>query len=181
MLCTSSGFKDAMRLFPAGVAVIATGGAPDRTGMTVTAFCSLSAEPPQVLVCLNSRTGTSRAVGRNGVFSVNILADAQSGIARRFAGMDGVSGDERFHSGSWTVGMSGVPVLASAVQSMECSLVRIYEAATHLIVIGRVEGLSATSRGQALIYRDGAFGAFLPAEALATAGEEAAGSRRELT
>lgn len=172
MLCTSHDFKTAMRLFPASVAVIATGVAPNRVGMTATAVCSLSAEPPQVLVCLNGQTATSYAIRENGSFSVNLLADVQAGLARRFAGMDGAVGDAKFANDDWETGALGVPILATALQSFACRMVRIHKEGTHFIVVGRVERLVIGQRDQALIYRDGAFGTFAP-EASSLAGPTA--------
>jgi flavin reductase (DIM6/NTAB) family NADH-FMN oxidoreductase RutF len=163
MLCTSVDFKSAMRLFPASVAVIATGIAPNRFGMTATAVCSLSAEPPQVLVCLNARTATSEAIRRNGTFSMNLLADVQAGTARRFAGMDGVTGDDKFDPGDWKTGDLGVPVLTTGLQSFACRVVSAHKEGTHFIVVGRVEEMQINERDQALMYRDGAFGIFSPA------------------
>lgn len=162
MLCTSEEFRAAMRLFPASVAVIATGRAPERVGMTATALCSLSVEPPQVLVCLNAQSATSHAVCANGVFSINILADGQSGVARRFAGMGGAAGDAKFDKGEWSTGRHGIPVLTSAMQHFECRLIDTHAAATHLIVVGEVQGLALGSADDALIYRDGMFGTFAP-------------------
>lgn len=151
-----------MRKLPAGVAVIATGDAPFRVGMTATAICSLSAEPPQVLVCLNTQTGTGQAVRANGRFSVNLLTETQTDLARRFAGMDGASGDDRFDGADWVQGEYGTPVLLSAMQQFECSVADIHQAATHIIVVGRVQGLTRGMTDQALIYRDGTFGTFAP-------------------
>lgn len=162
MFCNPEDFRAAMRLFPASVAVIATGNAPMREGMTATALCSLSVDPPQVLVCLNAESATSRAVRQNGVFSVNILTNNQSGIARRFAGMDGSSGDSKFAGATWNAGVQGTPVLASAMQSFECKVSDIHSAATHVIVVGEVQGLEIGRAQDALIYQDGTFGTFAP-------------------
>jgi flavin reductase (DIM6/NTAB) family NADH-FMN oxidoreductase RutF len=168
MLCSSEDFRAAMRLFPASVAVIATGRAPEREGMTATALCSLSVDPPQVLVCLNARSATSRAVSRNGVFSVNILSDDQTAVARRFAGMEGAAGEAKFEPGLWRAGTQGAPVMASAMQNFECRVVETHHAATHVIVVGEVQGLAIGPAKEALIYQNGTFGTFAPLSARET-------------
>lgn len=162
MLCSSDEFRAAMRLFPASVAVIATGRAPSREGMTATALCSLSVDPPQVLVCLNALSATTHAVRRNGLFSVNILSDGQSDVARRFAGIDGAAGDSKFKMGEWKIGTQGAPILASAMQSFECRVGDLHSSATHVIVVGEVQGLALGPAKEALIYQGGIFGTFAP-------------------
>ena len=160
MLCTVGDFKSAMRRFPASVAVIATGAAPNRFGMTATAVCSLTADPPQVLVCLNAQTATSEAIRKNGTFSMNLLSDAQAKTARRFAGMDGVTGDAKFDPVEWETDHLGPPILKAGLNSFSCRVVSAHKEGTHFIVVGRVETLRASDCNQALIYRDGAFGHF---------------------
>ncbi len=165
MFCTSDDFKSAMRRFPASVAVIATGAAPNRFGMTATAVCSLTADPPQVLVCLNAQTATSEAIRANGTFSMNLLSAAQADTARQFAGMNGVTGDAKFDNDDWETGHLGVPVLTTGLNSFACRVVSAHKEGTHFIVVGRVEGMRGSECDQALIYRDGAFGQFAPAPA----------------
>lgn len=163
LFCTPETFKAAMRQFPASVAIVATGSAPRRVGLAATAVCSLSAEPPQILACLNARTGTCQAIRANGCFSVNVLREGQAEIARRFAGMEkGIEGDSKFEAGRWTSGALGTPLMTQALLSFECRLLDVYEAATHLIVVGGIVALDADIEEQALMYCNGAFGTFTP-------------------
>lgn len=180
MSCISSEFKNAMRLYPASVAVIATGEAPARVGMTATAVCSLSAEPPQLLVCLNSQTTTSKVIEQNRSFSINLLQADQMDLAARFAGMvDGISGDSKFEEALWNQHdaedlKTSIPVLNSALLSFPCRLVSMHQAGTHQIVVGQVDEILKSPQEKmfdqtALIYGDGAFGTFAPFPAIAEA------------
>ncbi|MEP9398798.1 flavin reductase family protein [Mesorhizobium sp. KR2-14] len=172
MSCTSEQFRLAMRRFPASVCVIATGEAPNRVGLTATAVCSLSAAPPQILVCLNAETGTCKAIREGRTFSVNMLTSEQLGLARRFAGIEGGAiGEERFEAGAWRKGANGAPVLNDAMMTFECRLVTSHAVATHVILIGEVLDIPENDHDDALLYRSGAFGTWAPLP------EAAAGAR----
>jgi len=159
MACTSQDFRLAMRRFPAGVAIVAAGAKPYRAGMTATAICSLSADPPQVLACLNQRTMTMRTIGQCRSFSINLLNTGQLPLARIFAGLEGeAAGEEKFTKGAWRDGSSGAPILIDAVLTLECALVTSYAASTHNIVIGKVLDIPGNAAEDALLYRSGAFG-----------------------
>ncbi|MGE0241582.1 MAG: flavin reductase family protein [Parvibaculaceae bacterium] len=159
MPCTSDDYRLAMRRFPAGVAIVASGASPYRAGMTATAICSLSADPPQVLVCLNQRTMTMRTIELCRGFSINLLNTGQLPLARIFAGLEGeAAGEEKFTCGGWREGLSGAPVLADAVLTLECALVASHAVSTHNIVIGRVLDIPGRAAEDALLYCSGAFG-----------------------
>lgn len=159
MTCTPQDFRSAMRRFPSSVAIVATGARPYRAGMTATAICSLTADPPQILICLNQRTVTCRTLRHCRGFSVNLLNTAQMPLARTFAGLDGeATGEEKFAFGDWRESPSGAPVLADAVLTLDCALVTAHSASTHTIFIGKVLDIAAAAAEDALIYRSGAFG-----------------------
>lgn len=159
MACTSDDFRLAMRRFPAGVAIVASGEKPYRAGMTATAICSLSADPPQVLACLNQRTVTMRTLQQSRRFSINLLHTGQLPLARIFAGLAGeATGEEKFSNGIWREGASGAPILADAVLTLDCALVMAHAASTHNIVIGKVLDIQGHTAEDALLYRSGAFG-----------------------
>ncbi|WP_460106841.1 flavin reductase family protein [Streptomyces sp. YKOK-J1] len=141
---TISDFRLGMSRLAGGVSVIATGTAADpagRRGMTATAVCSLCAEPPSLVVCLNHAAGTRERLVHNGVFSVNVLAGDDLDVARTFAGLHGTFGAERFSSGDWSPGTLGVPVLGSALASFECRVAESVEHGTHALLIGHIESI----------------------------------------
>ena len=161
MTSISKDFVAAMRRFPASVAIIAAGKAPDRRGMTATAVCSLTASPPQMLVCMNAQTGTFSALQEAGVFSTNVLHCAQRDLAARFASNDpALRGDAKFDSSLWRDDEQGAPVLINASQSIVCRLNTCFEASTHMIVVGSVLAISSQSQEPALLYENGQFGSF---------------------
>ncbi|WP_226575332.1 flavin reductase family protein [Acuticoccus sediminis] len=131
-------FKSAMRNLAGGVTVVATGAGRTRLGLTATAVTSVSADPPSLLVCVNSASGCHDAILANGVFSVNLLRDCDDELALRFAGLSGLHGADRFDDARWRSGAGDVPLLADALCTMACALVSHHTVGSHGIFIGRV-------------------------------------------
>jgi flavin reductase len=152
---TPQAFRQLMRLHPAAVNIIATGKAPHRTGMTVSAFMSLGVEPPTVVCAINRNAFSYAHMADNQVFSVNTLAVAHIELAKRFAGQAQVFGDERFEAPHWASFDSGSPCLRSAVMSLECRLIRQIQESTHCLMIGEVISGRYDDMAQPLLYRDG--------------------------
>src|SRR5260370_26912469 len=112
MSIDEAAFKKGMRHLAASVTLITTRHRELGGGLTATAVCSVSAEPPQLLVCVNKTASAHDPIGEAGFFCVNILAPQHRKIAERFAGMDGVEGDERFrHLGDWSTLTTRPPAL----------------------------------------------------------------------
>jgi len=131
-------FRAAMREFASGVAIVATGRGAARKGCTATSVCSLSLDPPALIVCLDRASATFGALKANGVFGLSVLAADQAGLASRFAGCDGVAGASRFDLGDWITFVTGAPLLAGAAAHIDCYVEEAIERHTHAIVIGRV-------------------------------------------
>ena len=120
-----------------GVSVVTTDGPAGRAGLTVSAMCSLSADPPAVLVCINRASRAGRIIRINGVFCLNVLASQQVDIARRFAGQPGGEHD-KFLKLEWDRFGTGAPVLRNAVAVFDCNLTRGTDYGSHDILIGVV-------------------------------------------
>jgi flavin reductase (DIM6/NTAB) family NADH-FMN oxidoreductase RutF len=158
MSIDAAAFKKGMRHLAASVTLITTRHQEVRGGLTATAVCSVSAEPPQLLVCVNKTASAHDPIGEAGFFCVNILSPGHRKIAERFAGMDGVEGDERFHDmGEWSSLSTGAPVLKGCPVSFDCRLVSKVSAGTHTIYIGEIVDLTLDPDAHALLYCDGNF------------------------
>ena len=158
MSIDAAAFKKGMRHLAASVTLITTRHCDLRGGLTATAVCSVSAEPPQLLICVNKTASAHDPIGEAGVFCVNILAPEHRKIAERFAGMDGVEGDDRFiDMGEWSTLSTGAPVLKGCPVSFDCKLVTKVAAGTHTIYLGEIVDISLDPAAHALLYCDGAF------------------------
>lgn len=131
-------FVQAMRRNATSVNVITTAGQSGRFGLTVSAFNSVSAEPPTLLVCVNRRSPARRAIQDNGKFAVNILNESQSYVSDTFAGRSSTHTPFDFDCCAWLTGESGVPLVQDAVASLECLLEAFHEVGSHTVFIGRV-------------------------------------------
>ncbi len=147
-------YRQAMRAFATGVAIVASGQGTQRAGCVATAVASLSLTPPSLIVNLQRDGSTLRRLRECGFFSVNFLTEAQESLARRFSG--GAHGADRFEEGAWSDAASGAPVLADALAALECRVEEVLERFTHAIVIGRVEAARA-GEGRALLHFLGRF------------------------
>ncbi len=135
MAIDAESFRDALRHFPAGVTIVTIKSGEDVHGLTVSAFASVSPDPPLVAVIIDRRHGAQQMLEReDAVFAVNILAEEQQDLSNRFAW----SRDDRFGLGDWTTAVTGAPVLADALAWLDCRIYSRLPAGTHTIYIGQV-------------------------------------------
>lgn len=151
----SARFKQAMRAFAGAVTLITSSHAGHRYGMTATAVCSVSADPPTLLVCINRATTTHGAIAKSGVFCVNVLRDEDRELSTIFSGAQ--KGEGRFRSGEWLRLASGAPVLASALASFDCCVAARYDHGTHSVFLGEVQDLRIGGKGKPLLYANGQY------------------------
>ena len=149
-------FKAGMRQLAAGVTVITATHNESKDGLTATATCSVSADPPMLLICVNQLAGAHQMIRDAGSFGVNILARDQEDIALRFAGMDDAGREDRFGLGTWTKIATGAPILKDALAGFDCTISEQVDAGTHSIFIGRIVGI-IHQQGAPLLYGNGAF------------------------
>ena len=153
-LIDAATFRACMRGVPGPVCVITTEHQGVRSGLTATAVCSVSADPPQLLVCVNRSASAQPVIAASGRFAVNYLAHHQQAVADAFAS----SLDDRFDYAEWTELGSGIPILQDAIVSFDCVVVQAVEAGTHTIFIGAIVG-AVVRDAPNLIYKQGAYAA----------------------
>ena len=152
-------FLGAMRRVASSVTVVTTDGPAGRHGATVSAFCSVSADPPTVLVCLNDSSRTAACVRGNGAFAVNVLPEDAPKVAMRFAGRGAPA--DRFEGLDCTPG--ALPLIAGAT-ALICGVTEAPLCGTHRVVMGEVTQVRLGAAA-ALAYHDGAFGRVVPLDA----------------
>jgi flavin reductase (DIM6/NTAB) family NADH-FMN oxidoreductase RutF len=129
-------FKDALRHFASGVTIVTLRAGEQTHGLTVSAFASVSTEPPLIAIMINhGHQAHAMLEQENAVFAVNILGHDQQELSDRFAWLkDG----DRFAEGDWETATTGAPVLANALVWLDCTIHDRVAAGTHTIFIGRV-------------------------------------------
>ena len=128
-------FRNALGRFATGVTIITcldASGQP--VGLTANSFTALSLEPPLVLWSLRSASPSMAAFEAAPRFAVNVLAESQVELSRRFASR----GEDRFADLPWAAGDHGSPVLAGCAAVFECETLSHQAAGDHRLFIGRV-------------------------------------------
>lgn len=146
-------FRDAMARLGAAVNIITTGGPAGRGGFTASAVCSVTDEPPTLLVCMNRGATAAPRLKENGTVCVNVVAAGQQEAAMVFAGATKCTMEERFESGTWATLATGAPVLQGSVVSFDCRVTEIVEKGTHCVIFAEVAGIQQGSAHEhGLIY-----------------------------
>jgi len=148
-------FKAGMRSLAGAVNIITSAHAEHRYGMTATAVCSASAEPPTVLVCINKLATTHGAVAKTGAFCVNVLRAEDWQLSTTFSGAQ--SGEARFKNGNWTKLATGSPALVDALVSFDCRVVKKMAHGSHTVFLGQVEQMLLGQKGKPLLYSEGQY------------------------
>jgi len=129
-------FRAALSRFASGITVVTTKDAEGRLhGITVSAFCSVSLDPPLILVCIEKTTGSHNAIEQFGLFVVNVLNASQSELSERFAS----TLPDKFDDVDFVLGINGIPVLGGSLMNLECRLKNTCDGGDHTIFVGEVE------------------------------------------
>lgn len=144
-------FRHALGHFASGVTIITTKDASGhKHGITVSAFASVSLEPPLILICIDKYTGSHHAFEENEFFCVNILREDQQQYSDYFASHR----DDKFDRFAWRENENGVPVLIDVLVNLECRRVNAHDNGDHTIFVGAVER-STVGEGSPLVYWHG--------------------------
>ena len=139
MAISKEEFRAALSRFASGVTIVTTKDANDKFhGITVSAFASVSLEPPMILVCIDKKSGSHNAFRDSELFVVNVLAEGQEDLSNRFA----APLPDKFEGVEYRPGIGEIPVLEDAFVTLECRLVYAYEGGDHTIFVGLIENSS---------------------------------------
>jgi flavin reductase (DIM6/NTAB) family NADH-FMN oxidoreductase RutF len=151
MPVTQAEFRAALSRFPSGITVVTSRGTDGNFhGITVSAFCSVSLDPPLILVCIEKTTISHLAISSSGSFVVNVLARADEDLSERFS----IPAANKFDGISYRVGLDGIPILDVALVALECRLQDAFDGGDHTIFVGLVAKASIRD-GKPLVYFHG--------------------------
>ncbi|WP_399685715.1 flavin reductase family protein [Xenophilus sp.] len=157
-----SDFRLAMRRLAGAVCIVATTDGQRLTGLTATAVTSLSAEPARLLACINLKGSTFRVVADSRRMSVNLLAQAHTGLAQRFGGA-GPGAGELFETGRWDTLATGAPILRDALVGFDCVVDEMMVAHSHAVMIGEIKAVQMHPGNQPpLLYAEGRYTTLAP-------------------
>ncbi len=136
----------------AAVSVITSDGPAGRCAFTASAVCSVTDDPPTLLVCMNRGSDSYQAFKANAVLCVNTLAASQERLSPVFAGFTDHTMTERFGHAGWIILATGAPVLTGAVVSFDCRIAQVSEVGTHGVFFCEVDAIQAGTSREGLIY-----------------------------
>lgn len=145
-------FRDAMARVAAAVHIVTTDGPAGRFGFTASAVCSVTDDPPTLLVCLNRASDLHLAFQENGVFCVSTLAADHRELSDMFAKHTGTPMQERFDLPIWQKLKTGAPALRDALACFDCRISDVKEVGTHFVFFGEVTDTRLPHRDSALLY-----------------------------
>lgn len=145
-------FRDAMARFPSGVTIVTTADpAGQWRGFTATSFCSVSMDPPLILVCLAATAECHPTFTTAPRWLVHVITDEHIDLAMRFA----TRGADKFTHPGFTPNEHGLPTLGGTSVTLECSTHAIHPAGDHTVLLGRVDNVALTERTPTLYYQRG--------------------------
>lgn len=148
-------YREAMSRLGAAVNVITTVDADGRHGLTASAVCSVTDEPPTLLVCVNRTARARPALMVGGPICINTLAHAQEDISAAFSGK--LEMHERLTTGIWTTLATGAPVLEQALVSFDCTISNILEVGSHSVIFCAIQEIRLGDPTKALVYFNRAY------------------------
>ena len=161
MTITDDTFKELMKRFPSGVTLITFENGGKYGGLTVSSFCSLSMNPPLILICIDKKIPSHNSLKNGSSFGVNICNSEQGKLAWDFANSN-VDKNELILSLNHEVTKNKVPLLTDCLASMECIIEEAYEGGDHTIFVGQIEQGNFDEESEPLIYYKSGLGDFKP-------------------
>lgn len=136
-----------------GVTVVTTRDAAGNPhGLTVSALCSLSADPPLLLACIYKKTGSHYAFFERQAFVVNVLEESQREISQQFAS----PADDKFNGIETEESIDGLPKLTGCLATLECRIIETHDGGDHTILVGSIERTNV-AEGMPLLYFRGGY------------------------
>lgn len=160
---SSTEFRGALAKLVTPVSIIATDGPAGPAGLTCSAVCAVSDQPPMLLVCVHGKSAANAVIKANGVFCVNCLQIGQRELSQAFAGIGSVPMHERFAMADWGVLATGAPHCKSALVALDCKVADMRDMGTHTIFIAQVIATAELSEAaDPLIYQQRAYATVRP-------------------
>src|SRR5512137_1414360 len=144
---TDQALRKLRGLFASGVTVVTTVHEDKLRGVTVSAFASVSLNPPLLLVCIANESESKEWLTESGVFAVNILSDEQEFLSERFAARAPIV-NVRFDGVPYHTAITGSPILAESLAWYDCRVEALHDGGDHTIFIGRVEAVAFGAEGK---------------------------------
>lgn len=145
-------FRAAMANLSAAVNIVTTNGSAGRAGITVSAVCSVTDDPPTLVVCINKSSYAHDFFRDNGYVCVNVLGASHEELAMQFAGRGDTPMAERLAAPIWDHETEGVPVLRDAVASVVGRVTGKHAHGSHTVMFVEVYSVQIRETSGGLVY-----------------------------
>lgn len=153
-------FREAMSRLATTVHIVTARENRARFGVTVTAVCSLAADPLSLVLCLNRKSSALPPITATRRLCLNMLPEDSASLADRFAGGHGHKGDARFQEGLWQEDTDEPPLLIGAPAALQCELREAHPYGTHNVLFCAVRSIHLSGPSSALLYGGRSYGGF---------------------
>jgi flavin reductase len=150
-------YREAMSRLGAAVNVITTRAPEGDSGFTASAVCSVTDDPPTLLVCMNRNSSQNELFKRAGILCVNVLTRDDQALSPLFAGIEDIPMEDRFARAAWERLATGAPALSTAAASFDCTIDQITEVGTHSVLFCGVRAIRLGESKSGLIYHGRAY------------------------
>jgi 3-hydroxy-9,10-secoandrosta-1,3,5(10)-triene-9,17-dione monooxygenase reductase component len=140
-------FRNTLGHFATGVTVITARHGEELIGLTANSFSSLSLEPPLILVCIDKKSSSLRALTKGQPFAVNILQQDQEKECWDFA-----KKADKFADATYSLSNDNVPLLHGNLATIECTVHELFEGGDHYIVTGLVKNVEYDQQKTPLLF-----------------------------
>jgi flavin reductase (DIM6/NTAB) family NADH-FMN oxidoreductase RutF len=145
-------FREALSQVATSVSIVSTDGAHGIAGLTCSAVCAVTLDPPTVIVCVNRKSAANAVIKANGVLCVNSLGAEQVELSQMFAGIGRVPMNERFSGPHWSVLTTGSPYCTQSRVALDCRVFEVREVGTHTVFFAEVLSTAYVANDQPLIH-----------------------------
>jgi steroid delta-isomerase-like uncharacterized protein len=140
------------RQFVTGVTVVSTMDGEKARGLAVNAYCSISLDPPLVMVCIQRTSSTWPALFAATHLGVNVLGRGQRQVVSVFSSKD----PDKFARIDWRPGPHGSPLITGSAAMLEAEIQERFQAKTHTIFVCRVRHAEVDAE-EPMVYKAGKF------------------------
>lgn len=153
-LDASDAFRAGMRRLASGVSIVTSGTGSAPVGLIATAVCSVSIDPPTLLVSISRSSSAHPTIAASGRLCVNILGPEHRDLLELFTNAGKRA--ERFTGGEWRLRPDAPPILSTALAAFDCRIVERIVYSTHEIFLACPE-LTLVGNGAPLVHFDRQF------------------------
>ncbi len=149
-------FKQSMRLLAGGGCIVATSSEGEWHGLTMTAVCSLTMDPPSLIACVNRDAGAHGIMSTTRRVSVNVLSHDHMDLAELFSSSR-IKGPERFDERKWIRMANGLPALIDALAVLDCEVVQETVVGQHSVFFCEAKNARLQPNSKPLVHFDREF------------------------